>query len=156
MTFCLFSPDGFTRASFEQRICKAVAQKKACNSARVLQIHEVPVTVVDWSNVNFHIHDDCCLFVILRCLPSEYDARCFPLHQKNRILPLKKKWRRRLAKRNSVDTHFCLWLVSVSLHSTFEGNTVQPQIPVPSHSHSTTCPCPLHFVLTNYTTTVGL
>ena len=67
MTFCLFSPDGFTRASFEQRICKAVAQKKACNSARVLQIHEVPVTVVDWSNVNFHIHDGHCSSEALVC-----------------------------------------------------------------------------------------
>ena len=71
-----------------------------------------------WCNIILHIHAYSlrCLFFILRCLSSVWDVFCSLLRQRQ-VLPLK-RMSTKFVEGQSVDTHFCQWLVSISLYST--------------------------------------
>ena len=61
------------------------------------------------------IADLRCLFVILRCLLSDKDVRCALLFY------FEEEMVAMLGEGQSVDTHFCQWLISISINSTFGG-----------------------------------
>ena len=63
-----------------------------------------------------------CLFVILRCLLSELRCVLSPCTLTRSNSYFGEEVAPTFEKEKLVDTHFCYWLVSISLQSTLEGN----------------------------------
>ena len=87
----------------------------------------------DWSNLLLHIHDGCCWSEVFVCHFEMFavGVRCelFPSTREASSY-FEEKMATTFGEEKSFDTHFCQWLVSISLH--LPSHVIfQPKIPAP-------------------------
>ena len=83
------------------------------------------VLLADWSNLILHIRDDYCWFEVFVCHFKMFavGVRCLLFRStREAISYFEEEMATSFGEEKSVDTHFCQWLVSVSLYSTFASN----------------------------------
>ena len=127
----------FSRVPCKQRKCKVIAEERV---QRVLSLQIRDVSLADWSNVIFHIHDDCCWSEVFVCHFEMFavGVRCvlFPsIHEATSYL---EEEMASTFGRREVGWHPFLPMVSISFFAFY---LLVFHLKISHPSHFTTCFC---------------